>query len=311
MSRWISIFLLCMHFYIRLYQLFAGINLRSEITDRILMQLSKISLFDGWVMVKTAVLVFLAISLLGVKGKKNETLDSKKIVIYAVAGTLLFFGSIFCLYLPFSSGWTAAGYIVITSTGYLFILAAGTWISRLIEDSLTKDIFNSENETFPQEERLLENEYSVNLPAKYNLKGEKRDSWINLINLFRGLLIAGTPGAGKSYFVIRHVIDQLMGKGFSMFIYDFKYDDLSIIAYNCLLKYHSRYKIKPKFYVINFDDLNRTHRCNPLDPAAMEDINDATEASRTINITILVMDLIWLTFWINLILKSWKNQSSE
>jgi len=198
------------------------------------------------------------------------------------AGLLLYFCGIFFLYLNGSDTLLIGVYCLVTTIGFLLILAAGTWISRRIKQSLAKDIFNSENETFPQEERLLENDYSVNLPAKYNYKGEIRDSWINLINLFRGLLVAGTPGAGKSYFVIRHLIDQLMGKGFSMFIYDFKYDDLSVIAYNCLLKYFGRYKVKPKFYVINFDDLNRTHRCNPLDPAAMTDITDATEASRTI-----------------------------
>jgi excisionase family DNA binding protein len=109
-----------------------------------------------------------------------------------------------------------------------------------------------------------------------------RNSWINFINPFRGLLVAGTPGAGKSYFVIRHIIDQHIKKGFSMFIYDFKYDDLSKIAYNKLLQYKANYKIKPAFYVINFDDLNHTHRCNPLDPQSMNDITDATEASRTI-----------------------------
>jgi hypothetical protein len=65
-----------------------------------------------------------------------------------------------------------------------------------------------------------------------------------------------------------------------MFLYDFKYDDLSKIAYNALLKYHRNYPVKPKFYLINFDDIK--HRCNPLDPESMEDITDATEASRTI-----------------------------
>jgi len=78
------------------------------------------------------------------------------------------------------------------------------------------------------------------------------------------------------------VIDQHLRKGFSMFLYDFKHDDLSKIAYNKLLAYHGNYKVKPKFYVINFDDLSKSHRCNPLDPQSMEDITDATEASRTI-----------------------------
>jgi hypothetical protein len=168
----------------------------------------------------------------------------------------------------------------LTGIGYLLVLTGGTWLSRVLTEKLNQDIFNSENETFPQEERKLENEYSVNLPARYNLKGKARSSWINFINPFRGMLVAGTPGAGKSYFIIRHIIDQHIKKGFSMFIYDFKFDDLSIIAYNALLKYRHNYKVKPTFWVIDFDKIY--HRCNPLDPESMYDITDATEASRTI-----------------------------
>jgi pantothenate kinase-related protein Tda10 len=145
--------------------------------------------------------------------------------------------------------------------GYLLVLTGGVRLSRLIKDKLSKDIFNDNNETFPQEERLLENEYSINLPAKYRLKDKVRNSWINLINPFRGILISGTPGAGKSYFVVRNIIEQHIRKGFSMFIYDFKFDDLSKIAYNNLLKYQGNYKIRPKFYAIDLDNIK--HRCNP------------------------------------------------
>ena len=88
-------------------------------------------------------------------------------------------------------------------------------------------MFNTENQTFPQEERLLKNEYSINLPAIYYLKGKNHNSWINVINPMRGLLVMSSPGSGKSYFVIHHIIRQHIEKGFSMFIYDFKYDDLT------------------------------------------------------------------------------------
>ena len=95
-------------------------------------------------------------------------------------------------------------------------------------------------------------------------------------------MVLGTPGSGKSYFVIRHVITQHIRKGFTMFIYDFKFDDLSKITYNTWIKYKHLYPIPPQFYVINFDDLTRTHRCNPLEPSAMTDITDAAESARTI-----------------------------
>lgn len=67
-----------------------------------------------------------------------------------------------------------------------------------------------------------------------------------------------------------------------MFVYDFKYDDLTRIAYNTWLKYKYHYPVPPKFYVINFDDLNKSHRCNPLEPSTMTDITDAAESARTI-----------------------------
>ncbi|MFX6234589.1 conjugal transfer protein TraG, partial [Acinetobacter baumannii] len=85
--------------------------------------------------------------------------------------------------------------------GFLLILAGGNLLSRLIKLNLGDDVFNSLNETFPQEERLISNEYSINLPARYNLKNRVRKSWINIINPFRGLLVIGSPGSGKSWFV--------------------------------------------------------------------------------------------------------------
>lgn len=281
-TRLISLFILSIHFYICCYQAFDQWGLTAEITDRIIINIAKTGLFKGFFIPKLAVLLCLIISLIGAKGKKDEKTNYKEIVTYLFSGFLLYFVGVLSFYIIGSPQLIAIIYIGITSIGYMLILTGGVQLSRLIKANLKKDIFNDENETFPQEERLLENEYSVNLPARYRLKEKTRDSWINFINPFRGMLVAGTPGAGKSYFVIRHIIDQHIKKGFSMFLYDFKFDDLSKIAYNKLLSYQKNYKVKPSFYVINFDDLNRTHRCNPLDPAGVEDITDATEASRTI-----------------------------
>jgi len=281
-TRLISIFILAIHFYICCYQAFAGWHWTADITDRIIANIAKNGLFNNWWKPKLGALLCLAISLVGIKGRKDEKIQIKSIVAYLVTGLLIYWTSILSFYLPAAIGIIAVTYISLTATGYLLMLTGGAWLTRLLKDKLHKDIFNRENETFPQEERKLENEYSVNLPAKYNLKGKIRDMWINFINMFRGLLVVGTPGAGKTYFVIRHIIDQHIKKGFSMFLYDFKFDDLTKIAYNKLLQYQANYPIKPQFYIINFDDLNRSHRCNPLDPGSMNDITDATEASLTI-----------------------------
>jgi len=160
------------------------------------------------------------------------------------------------------------------------ILRGGALVSRLLQLKFKGDIFNKLNESFPQEERLLENEYSINLPARYNLKGKIRNSWINVINPFRALLVIGTPGAGKSYFVIRHVITQHIKKGFSMLVYDFKWDDLTRIVYNTWLQSKHCYLVPPTIYFVNFEKIY--NRCNPLQPEYMNDITDAAESSRTI-----------------------------
>ncbi|MDR6487193.1 hypothetical protein J2799_001678 [Chryseobacterium vietnamense] len=144
------------------------------------------------------------------------------------------------------------------------------------------DVFNSENESFQQETRLLYNEYSVNLPTKFYYQKKWHQGWINVVNPFRATIVLGTPGSGKSYAVVNNYIRQHIEKGFSMYIYDFKFDDLSTIAYNHLLNHSDAYTVKPKFYIINFDDPRKSHRCNPLKPDFMTDISDAYEAAYTI-----------------------------
>lgn len=283
MTRLISIVILVLHFYYYCYAAFHQWCLVSRFTDRLLENISKTGLFDTFNKSKLIALGFLLISLLGAKGKKDEKVSYKTAFAYIITGLLIYLLSFFSLLMKRKITDTAILYIGLTSLGFLLVLSGGTLLSRIIKSKLNnKDVFNKENETFPQEERLLENEYSINLPTRYLLKNKVRQSWINIINPFRALLVLGSPGSGKSYFVIRHVITQHIAKGFSMFIYDFKFDDLTRIAYNTWLKHKGKYPVQPRFFVINFDDLVRSHRCNPLDPSSMLDITDAIESARTI-----------------------------
>lgn len=283
MTRLISIVILLLHFYYYCYTAFQEWSFVSAFTDKILSTIHHTGLFSNFHRSKIFTLGFLLISLLGAKGRKEEKLNHKTAFAYIITGVLIYFLSYLSLLVKTNSSTIAIFYICSTTIGFLMVLSGGTLLSRIIKNRLnSKDIFNKENETFPQEERLLENEYSINLPARYHLKDKVRNSWINIINPFRALMVLGTPGSGKSYFVIRHVITQHIRKGFTMFIYDFKFDDLSKITYNTWLKYKHLYPIPPQFYVINFDDLTRTHRCNPLEPSAMTDITDAAESARTI-----------------------------
>jgi uncharacterized membrane protein YgdD (TMEM256/DUF423 family) len=233
LTRFASIFILLLHFYYFCYRAFEQWEITSTITDRLMKNISQTGLFNGVFASKLIAVGLLIISLLGAQGKKDEKINKRSIAAYLLIGLLLFFGSSWFFRLNEAVEIVAVVYIAVTGIGFLLILAGGNLLSRLIKLNLSDDVFNSLNETFPQEERLLTNEYSINLPAKYNLKRQIRKSWINIINPFRGLLVIGSPGAGKSWFVIQHVIKQHIEKGFAMFVYDFKYDDLSRIVYNC------------------------------------------------------------------------------
>lgn len=282
MTRFISLTILGLHFYYYCYAAFVQWHLVAHLSDNLLTNIRSTGLFGSFNKSKLIALGCLVISLLGSKGRKDEKQNFKTAFAYMLSGLLAYFASYFILRLSLPPVPLAVTYMAVTIVGYMLCLTGGGLLSRIIIDRLKNDIFNKENETFPQEERLIENEFSINLPAKYNLKGKSHKSWINIINPFRSLLVLGSPGAGKSYFVIRHVITQHIRKGFSMFVYDFKFDDLSIIVYNMWKNYKHLYKIAPEFYVINFDDLARSHRCNPLDPSSMLDITDAAESARTI-----------------------------
>lgn len=282
LTRWISIFILVLHCYFYCYAAFRQWGLTAEISDRVLQNVSRSGLFKEMHFSKLLAIGILIISLVGARGKLDEKLNPKAIPVLCVSGLLIYFLSALLFRLHTSAEIIAIMYMLFVAAGFLLFLSGGTLLSRLIKVKLSNDVFNELNESFPQEERLLRNEYSINLPARYRLKSTFRKSWINIINPFRGLLVVGSPGAGKSWFVIQHVIKQHIEKGFAMFIYDFKYDDLSRIAYNWLQKHGRNYTVTPNFYVINFDNLSVTHRCNPLEPSAMHDITDATESARTI-----------------------------
>ncbi|WP_121811353.1 conjugal transfer protein MobC [Mucilaginibacter kameinonensis] len=278
-TRLLSITILIIHFYLCCYPAFTDWQFTWPLVNKVLLPISRMGVFKTVLYAKLAALLLLLVSLIGSKGKKDEKIRKQTIWGYGLTGLLLYFMSNLMLGLSGKPVFIAIMYMGLSALGYGFMLVAGSLLSRLLHISLAGDIFNKENETFPQEERKLENEYSVNLPAQYRLKGKKRRSWINLIQPFASTLIAGRPGGGKSYFVVRHIITQHIRKGFGMLIYDFKFDDLSVIAYNALMKYAGNYNVKPTIWFIDFDRIR--HRCNPIEPGSMDDITDAMESSRT------------------------------
>ena len=254
-----------------------------KVVDKILLNFDRTAgLFGSIIYTKIFAVVFLALSCLGTKGVKEEKITWPKIYVFLAIGFILFFMNWWILGLPLPTAAITGFYILTMATGYLFLLVGGLWMSRLLKNNLMDDVFNMENESFMQETRLLQSEYSVNLPTKFWYKKKQWKGWINVVNPFRASIVLGTPGSGKSYAVVNQYIKQQIEKGFSMYVFDFKFPDLSTIAYNHLLNNQLGYKKVPTFYVINFDDPSRSHRCNPINPSFMEDISDAYESSYTI-----------------------------
>jgi len=281
--RGISVLFLLVNCYWFCYEAFHVWGFTLGIIDKILMNFQRTTgLFSSILWTKLFCVVFLALSCLGTKGVKEEKITWPKIWTVLFSGFVFFFLNWWLLALPIGKVGAATLYIFTLSVGYICLLMAGVWMSRLLKNNLMDDVFNTENESFMQETRLMENEYSVNLPTRFYYKKKWNNGWINVVNPFRASMVLGTPGSGKSYAIVNNYIKQQIEKGFAMYIYDYKFPDLSEIAYNHLLNHLDAYKVKPQFYVINFDDPRRSHRCNPINPAFMTDISDAYESAYTI-----------------------------
>ena len=281
--RGISVLFLLINCYWFCYSAFETWHFTLAIIDKILLNFQRTTgLFSSMLWTKLFSVVFLGLSCLGTKGVKEEKITWGMIYSALAVGFVLFFLNWWLLVLPISAVGAASLYIFSLSLGYICLLMAGVWMSRLLKNNLMDDVFNMENESFMQETRLMQNEYSVNLPTRFYYKKKWNKGWINIVNPFRASMVLGTPGSGKSYAIVNNYIKQQIEKGFAMYIYDYKFPDLSEIAYNHLLHHLDAYEVKPQFFVINFDDPRKSHRCNPINPSFMTDISDAYESAYTI-----------------------------
>lgn len=291
--RAVSIILVVLHIYWFCYETFREWNITIGTVDKILSNFQRTTgLFGHMLYTKLFSVLLLALSCFGSKGIKSENITWNKIYTALAVGFVFFFLNGWILTLPLSYIINTVLYIFTIAIGYLGLLVAGIWMSRLLTTDLMEDVFNIENESFAQETRLIENEFSINLPTRFYYKKRWNDGWINVVNPQRACIVVGSPGSGKSFCVVNQFIKQQIEKGYSQYIYDFKFPDLSTIAYNHLLNHLDAYEVTPKFYVINFDDPSHSHRCNPLSPRFMTDISDAYEASFTI---MLNLNKTWIT----------------
>jgi len=286
MTRMLGIIMLLLHGYYYCYGAFQDWHLTAPIGNRILADIERTGLFNHFHTSKLIALGFLVLSLIGIRGRKSEKLNYQMAVAYLAAGLSLYFSSRLLLYLSAPVTTLAGAYFGVTGIGFVLVISGGAMLTRIIKGKLSPNVFNTDNETFPQEERLIQNSYSINLRAEYQLKGKTRSSWINYINPRRSLLIMGSPGSGKSWYVIEPAIKQLIEKQFAEFIFDYKYPDLTLVAYNHFLKFRHLYPVPPAFYAVNFTHPEYSHRSNPLFPEMMTDLLDAMEASKTMLLSI-------------------------
>lgn len=243
--RAISILFCVIHIYWFCYQGILSMGVSIGIVDKILLNFqSTAGLFNNLLLTKMFAVIFLALSCLGIKGVKNEKITWNKIYASFLFGSIIFFMNWWMLELPFSPSVLLCIYTMTSYVGYILLLMAGIWTSRMLRHNLMEDVFNNENESFMQETRLIENEYSVNLPTKFTYQGKEWDGWINIVNPFRATSVLGTPGSGKSFAVVNNFIKQLTAKGFSIYVYDYKYSDLSVILLNELMRNLHSYKVK-------------------------------------------------------------------
>ena len=162
-----------------------GINI--SVVDKILLNFDRTAgLFGSIVYTKLFAVVFLALSCLGTRGVKEEKITWPKIYIFLTIGFILFFMNWWFLDLPLPASATTGFYILTMVSGYLFLLVGGLWMSRLLKNNLMDDVFNLENESFMQETRLLQSEYSISIVmvSLYKLSRKSMNSCLNSLRLF-------------------------------------------------------------------------------------------------------------------------------
>ncbi|MFT3749075.1 MAG: conjugal transfer protein MobC [Agriterribacter sp.] len=292
MTRLIGIAVLLIHCYYNCYSAFEAWQLTSKISDQVLKNICHTGLLDGFMKSKLIAMAFLLLSVLGVKGRKSEKLNYRTAFAYLLTGLLLYLTSGFILYISTMHVATVAiAYISINGIGFILVLTGGGLLTRIIKNKLKPDVFNKGNETFPQEERLITNAYSLNLPARYMLKSKIRNSWINFVNARRGILIMGSPGSGKSYFIVENFIRQIIEKGMALFVFDHKFPELTTLTYNHFIKYRHKYPKDTTYCSINFTNPALSHQCNPIHPATLFSLTSAIESSKSL---LLSMNRTWV-----------------
>ncbi len=288
LSLGVSLGIYGLHLYYFCYPLFLDLHLTGRLLDKLVEGISRAGLFDSLLTCKLMIGVFLLLACLAHRGQAERRGSLRRVKTMIALGSALYFGSFVIFARLGSLAVTSCWYGLVTTAGWLLLLVAGMRLKRhlLVSGASSGDVFGREKAGFPQEERPITAEFSLHFRGKYRLEGRERNCWINLVNPRRGVLILGSPGSGKSRFIIEPLLALCMAKGHTLFVYDFKFDALSRLTWNLFRHYANRYPADTGFYCINFSDVSRSHRCNVLEPSTLRLVSDAIGASRTIFLSI-------------------------
>lgn len=253
-------------------------------------KISSIPIYQNLLYSKLSILLSIGLVSLGTLSRKKLDLDPvKQILLPLIIGFLLFFGSVYFYGLDGEAEVFAyttlpdLGFIAASVFGALLIHTSMDNISKIIRSGLGKDEWNIEGESFMQQKKKVDTPYSVNIPMKFYYKKRIHKGWINVVNPFRGTLLIGTPGSGKSFGIVNPFIRQMIAKGYTMCLYDFKFPDLGKLAYYHYLLAKQNNKLKDfAFNVINLDNVERSKRINPLRTDYILTLADAAETAEAI-----------------------------
>lgn len=285
--------LLLLHLYSYCYMFFDNWGMSSRLSDRILGAIARTRLFEGANLCKGLALVFLLLGIVASPNQKKPEDGWRANGFLLGLSIFTYFGSTY-LWMP------GLPYLLFTGANVICVIYYATRVVRHLPLPWnSKDPFNYLQDGFPQETRKLGTDVSLRLRARFVYKGEGHKGWVNVVNPRRGILVTGTPGSGKSRFVIEPFMRQLMEQGRAVFVFDYKYDALTKLAWRLYQQNEKRFPLGTGFYCINFTDLSRSHRCNVLEPSTLHWLSDAVGASRTI---LLSLNRTWVErqgdFWV-------------
>lgn len=262
----------------------------NRVTQFILDILARFKVFNSVSGCKVAELICICVVCIGTKAKKALKFNVKTMVIYPMLAGLTLVGMCFIFHgMNIGMSWFGFPanrilYALCSVAGTMLVHQGLDGIAKYYNYKVGEDRFNFENESFQQSEDLVANDYSVNIPMIYYWKQKMHKGWINIINPFRGTIVLGTPGSGKSFGIIDPFIRQHAAKGFSMMVYDFKFPTL---AKTLFYQYCKNMKLKklPEncgFRIVNFTDVEYSNRINPIQRKYIPDLSAASETAATL-----------------------------